>query len=161
VVSFEARRLALNRRLSAIHEAGHVVTAHSYDVESFGIIWPDGDCWDGCAIMPGVWDLPAARRRVVGIAGCAANMMWLGIPVDQFFTMPIQPVSDTDWKLIGRVAGRDNMTVLSEALALAIAKLERDWTNLLAVTRQIIAESRSPNPEILRLAKEGLSAARL
>jgi hypothetical protein len=63
-------------------------------------------------------------------------------------------------KLIGLVTGRSNIAVLREALAFTLAMLARERPALIAMSRQIISESRCHAPETVRLAKLALSGGR-
>lgn len=144
------RAYALNRRLVAVHEAGHVIIAHHFGVEGFGMIWREREYWDGASFIPTVWDLPADQRRIVGIAGAAATLLWLKIPAHQFFSTKL--ASRSDWELISRVRGR-NGAMIREAVDSALAMLDLERKALLAMARQIIIESRSHSPELVEQAR--------
>lgn len=101
------------------------------------MIWPEGDRWTGCAEIPTLDGMPADQRRVIGLAGGAALMVWLGIPAESFFSLNVG-VSVSDWKFIGRAPG----AVLRESLAFTLAMLARERKALLGASRQIIVESR-------------------
>lgn len=131
------RAAARDRRWVAIHEAGHVIAAQHFGVDAFATIWSVGDRWTGGADIPTIDAMPADQRRVIGLAGGAALMVWLSIPADRFFSMNVG-VSASDWKLIGCVP----IATLSDALASTIAMLARERKALLETSRQIIVESR-------------------
>jgi hypothetical protein len=155
----DIRVAALNRRLVAVHEGGHVIAAQHFGTEAFGMIWPEGDYWEGVAVIPAVDAMPADQRRVIGIAGAAATMLWLDIPADRFFSERLG-LSARDWELIGVVPGRSNIEMLRESLAFTLDLLKRERPALIALSRQIISESRHHAPETVRLAKRALNAGR-
>jgi hypothetical protein len=148
------RIAALNRRLVAVHEGGHVIAAQHFGAEAFGMIWPEGDYWEGVAAIPTANALPTDQRRVIGIAGAAATMLWLGIPADRFFSDRLG-LSAMDWELIG--ADRCDIRGVRESLAFTLDLLKRERPALIALSRQIIAESRHHAPETVRLAKRAIN----
>ena len=137
-----SKAAARDRRWTAIHEAGHVIAAQHFGAEAFGMIWFEDGHWRGAADIPTIDAMPADQRRAIGLAGAAALVLWLGIPADRFFSMNVG-MSVSDWKLVGLVTGRSNIAVLREALAFTLAMLARERPALIAMSRQIIVESRS------------------
>jgi hypothetical protein len=147
------RDLAWNRRNSAIHEAGHVVVSRSYGLKSTGYIWPnenpnpqpDETLFFGIAHLPGVENLPREARRTIALAGAAAQMTWMRLPADQFYSNTRWLVSKSDWRDIGIVTGQSNTAVLSETLKSLMASMKRGtngWTDLMREARQIIITSK-------------------
>lgn len=133
------RLLALGRRWIAVHEAGHVIAAQQFGAKATGRIWFKGGCWRGLANIPDVDEMPADQRRIIGLAGAAALMVWLGLAPDRFFSVNVG-MSASDWKLVGVVTGRSNVAVIRESLISTMAMFDREA--LQAVSRRIIVESR-------------------
>lgn len=136
------RAYTRDRRWIAVHEAGHVIAARQFGADAFGMIWSVGDHWEGGTDIPTIDAMPADQRRVIGLAGAAALMLWLGIPAERFFSMNVG-MSVSDWKLIGLVTGRSNVAVLRDALAFALALLGRERMALLTTARALIIGSRA------------------
>jgi hypothetical protein len=136
------RAAARDRRWVAVHEAGHVIAARHFGAEGFGMIWREGDRWKGCADIPTIDAMPADQRRVIGLAGAAALMTWLGIPADRFFSINVG-VSTNDWELIGCAAGRPDRRTHSAALGETLTLLAHERKALLTTAGQLIVESRN------------------
>jgi hypothetical protein len=102
-----------------------------------GKIWFESGHWRGAADIPDVDAFPTDQRRVIGLAGAAGLMVWLGIPADRFFDMNVG-VSTSDWKLVGVVP----VAVTRQALVAAMEMLDREI--LRALSRRMIVESRQP-----------------
>lgn len=131
------RGYARDRRWVAIHEAGHVLAARHFGADAWGVIWPVEGRWTGCTEIPTVDIMPADQRRVIGLAGSAALIAWLGAPPGLFFSMNVG-MSASDWALVGLVP----VAVLRESLVSTLAMLARERPALVAASRQIIVESR-------------------
>jgi|tagenome__1003787_1003787.scaffolds.fasta_scaffold20939244_4 hypothetical protein len=153
------RAAAFDRRVVAVHEGGHVIAAQHFGAEAFGMIWFEGGCWRGSADIPGVDEMPPDQRRVIGVAGAAALMTWLNIPAEAFFSNRLG-VSASDWKLIGVVPGRSNIVVLRESLAFTLDLLKRERPALIAMSRQIISESKHHARETVQQARLSRSSGR-
>ncbi len=143
----DIRAAAYNRRDIAIHEAGHIVAARHFEMDAFGKIWPvensQANEWAGIALAPGVEKLPHYARRMIGLAGAAAVVIMRRFPVDKQFAMVKIRLSPADWKMIGMVSGqRSNQDVIREALNDTFAILARERRALIAMSRQIIVDSR-------------------
>jgi hypothetical protein len=145
------RLSAYCRRQAAVHEAGHAIAA-----ENFGLIveivriWPvenpapGQNLWRGEVYFPGIEKQPPDARRVIGIAGAAAEALWLKILPDDVLTMTKGFISESDWQIIGRVAGGpSNIKLLSRALKEATAILKRERKFLLELSRRLMIESRA------------------
>src|SRR5262249_11799864 len=77
-----ARKIvARDRRLAAVHEAGHVVVARRLGLEILSAwIRPDGSeerSWDG-RVQINTSDAPKIARQMVGVAGSVAEWLWEG-----------------------------------------------------------------------------------
>lgn len=101
------------------------------------MIWPVDGRWTGCTDIPTVDTMPADQRRVIGLAGGAALITWLGVPADRFLSMNVG-MSATDWRLVGLAP----VAVLRESLAFTLTMLARERPTLLAAARKIVVESR-------------------
>jgi hypothetical protein len=140
------------RRLAAVHEAGHAIAAASFGLAAKSVcIWPvenpspGQNPWKGEVYFPGIEKQPPDARRVIGIAGAAAEALWLKILPDDVLTMTKGFISESDWQIIGRVAGGpSNIKLLSLALKEATAILQRERKFLLELSRRLIIESRRP-----------------
>jgi hypothetical protein len=137
------------RRLAAVHEAGHAIAAARFGVIAQNIrIWPGEnpapEQWGGEIYLLGIKNQPADVRRVIGAAGAAAAALWLKILPDDVLTRTKEFISESDWQIIGLVAGGpSNIKLLSLAFKEATAILERERKFLLELSRQIIIESRN------------------
>jgi hypothetical protein len=90
--------------------------------------------------------MPADARRVIGLAGVAAQMLWFEIPAHLFF-WSTGFMSKSDWRLVGQVKGRparrSTAIFLMDDLVVTLALLARKRRALLATAREMIVESRS------------------
>ena len=156
MVRYNPRRIeAVDRRLAAIHEAGHCIVTqwlgcsviHCYirPSELTAAEWTHDKMWLGrtCANLK---DAKPGQRRKIALAGALAELGWMGsegcssgeMLQDPFFMSP------SDWSLAGCEPGEPT------------AALERDfgrvqpmlirggklWPDLLETARELIVESR-------------------
>jgi hypothetical protein len=147
------RDLAQCRRAVAIHEAGHVIVGRSYGLKSTGYIWlndnpnpqPDETLFRGLAYHPDFCTLPHEARRMIALAGPAAQMTWMRLPTEQFYSNTRWLVSKSDWRDIGIATGQSNTAVLSETLKSLMASMKRGthgWNDLMREARKIITMSK-------------------
>jgi hypothetical protein len=145
------RLSAYCRRQAAVHEAGHAIAAARFGLMAETVrIWPVENpqpgqtLWQGEVYFPGIEKQPVDARRVIGIAGAAAEALWLKILPEDVLTMTKGFISESDWQIIGRVAGGpSNIKLLSLALKEATAIIERERKFLLELSRRLIIESRT------------------
>lgn len=156
----DVRMFVRHRRILAIHEAGHVIAARIYGIDSSARIWPaapsngaptagmERALWAGVARMPPSFDkLPRDARRIIGLAGAAAVMLHLKMPPD--VTSLVKFMSKPDWKLTGVVPGRYAFyDALRPTLAFTMSYLNRRRPELLALARELIVESRLLNDNV-------------
>lgn len=140
-----------HRRLAAIHEASHVLVGRIYGIDGFARIRPARpsdesipagmvpSLWDGVAITPGSHKLPRDAQRIIGIAGAVGVMQEIGRPAD--VSVLVDFMSQTDWKMTGVVPS--NCGALGPVLMFTTNYLKRRRSELLALARQLIVESRS------------------
>lgn len=82
---------------------------------------------------------------MIALAGAVAQMAWLRLPVEKFYSNTRWLVSKSDWRDIGIVTGQSNTAVLLETLKSLMASMKRGttgWNDLMRETRQIITASK-------------------
>jgi hypothetical protein len=136
---------ARDRRLAAIHEAGHKVVAHHLGVPTRGAkIWRRGApslrgrSWGG---QIGIAAAPAAKRRCAAVAGAIAEAAWTGDDEPDFYDPGT--MSLTDWKQAGVEPGDGD--ALLDAADAVFALLRRGgplWSALLREARQLMLDGR-------------------
>ena len=139
---------ARERRLSAVHEAGHLVIARHLGVAAASA-WiapnenagPEEKTWLGQMRVIG---LPARRlsRRMIGVAGHVAVWAWMRADARDYFP---DGLSDSDWRITGDRADSWGAALLSAASRVRTL-LDPDggplWPDLIAESRRLIVESR-------------------
>jgi hypothetical protein len=171
-IPIEVRWLAYERRLSAIHEAGHLVIARSFGIFCTGEIYPTFTndprlrTWSGRTRFYAANDKPLKLKpgkrtgrliepsrqdmRMVSVAGPIAEAYWR----DREVYRDVEPeidwhdpdvMSETDWEGTGCPAGEPNKRLLTAADKVA-ALLMPDggplWPKLLWIARDLIENSR-------------------
>ena len=154
-----ARTQARDRRLAAVHEAGHAVVAEHIGIEDVEAwIAPFGTqdsgtekSWIGRCSWPRDWIEPH-RRRLLAVAGLAAEQVWSQIPdghpigADTDALFDPDAMSRTDWCGTGCAPGepdRGTDRALVKCVRLLATSLRGEW---LAEARRLIEASRSPAP---------------
>lgn len=141
------RILAWDRRMAAVHEAGHVVVARRFGLEilSAWIVPNDADdpqekTWIG-RVQIRTSGAPEMVCRMVGVAGSVAEHLWSGGWIEDFFP---DAMSESDWHLAGCLPDKPD-----DALLDAVGEVGQlfhcggpDWRELIAETRRLIVESR-------------------
>jgi hypothetical protein len=146
-----------DRRMAAIHEAGHIVIAQKFRLPS-GNAWigPTGTAdileertWIGHVRKGLLFDAKCTKRqsKMVGVAGVVAEHCWQGDVDTDWFEPWYDPnlTSASDWRLIGCPPGNPHEPCLA-AVKPAALLLQRDtgplWPTLLQTARALIVESR-------------------
>ena len=159
------RVVALDRRLAAIHEAGHVVIANSFGVQCQAWIMPEFDAEDlledqnllyqktwTCVARFGRYGsfetLTAQKRRMIAVAGAIAEGRWAeghrtrADATRDWFNPAV--MSESDWRLANCPLGKP-----SKALFAAINKVGRLlrpdgalWPELITTARDLMVQSR-------------------
>jgi hypothetical protein len=145
-----ARVEARDRRLSAIHEAAHVVIARHVGMPAAAWIyrWPTDDpmrekTWGGKTILGGKPSRP--QRAMISVAGAVAEYVWdseLDFLRDEGELVWWEPeiMSDTDWRLAGCAPGEPNakfMGAVDKVIDLLAGPLRAD---LYAEARRLIVD---------------------
>jgi hypothetical protein len=155
------RIIARDRRMSAIHEAGHVVVARMLGVPVWNArIFPNADhsgdlisekLWLG-RLESNAWAYPTRQRQMIGVAGAVAEICWQGEPVYSEYWWEPKIMSASDWKVVDCPPGEPDQACC-DAIEEVAALLERDtgplWPSLIRTARALIVESR---PLIARAA---------
>ena len=145
------RVMARDRRLAAVHEAGHVVVAAHFGLHpAHARLWradspmPDGRAWIGRVQFRGLDVLSSLERRMLGCAGAAAELCWQREDVHPDCWIEADRMSESDWRLAGCPLGEpDDMCI--EAIEELQCLLSEDgplWSDLLRQARQLIVEAR-------------------
>jgi hypothetical protein len=142
------RTLARERRLAAVHEAGHVVIARRVGFKSaVAWIWPNEGprekrSWLGRTLLQKGPQVDDVSRRMVGVAGSIAEHLWHGGWIEEY--LPQEEMSESDWRLAGCVPNQPD-DVLMSAIGEVGQLLARDgseWQALIAESRRLIVDSR-------------------
>ena len=144
---------ARDRRLAAVHEAGHVVIARMFSINADAYIRPvlgnvDVECektWIGQTLY-NRRDLRSRRKNAMfGVAGAVAALCWRGEFIDdEYLSDEAEMMSESDWEGTGCVPGLPDENCL-EAIYAVAAVLERGgshWNDLVSVSRNLIIDSR-------------------
>jgi hypothetical protein len=142
------RTLARERRLAAVHEAGHVVIARRVDfkIASAWITPNAGEDAEGERAWTGRVQIVRVRAdkfacRMVGVAGSVAEYLWLGGWIDAYFP---DTLSEGDWHLTGCDPDQPD-DALMEAIGEVGQLLAHEgsgWHELIAESRRLIVASR-------------------
>jgi hypothetical protein len=143
------RTHARDRRLAAVHEAGHIVIARAVGLE-VGSAWIGPNTgkvakrtWIGHV---GILDFESkaddVSRRMVGVAGSVAAHLWCGGCIEDFF---LDAMSKSDWYFAGCDPDEPDDTLM-DAIREVGQMLARDgagWQELIAESRRLIVASRT------------------
>ena len=151
------RTWARDRRMCAMHEAGHVVIARMLSVKvGYAYIYPVEADEESNILNNKTWlgqtfvnprDLQRANRReraMFGVAGAVAEQCWQGFIDDESLWYEPTMMSESDWEETGCVPGVPDENCL-EAIYAVAAVLERGgshWDDLVSVSRNLIIDSR-------------------
>jgi len=145
------RVIARERRLAAVHEAGHVVVAGRFD------LYPDvarifraespareGRVWIGRVHFPGLGLLSALERRMLGCAGAMAELSWQREEIHADYWIEADHMSESDWHLAGCPLGEPDDICLEaiEELEYLLSEDGPLWDDLLRQARQLIVDAR-------------------
>jgi hypothetical protein len=164
------RIMAHDRRMAAIHEAGHVVIAHKLDLKSFSSIRPvyepghdllENKLWTGSTSIIS-FSYPKVHKRMIAVAGAIAEVCWenrnsdkvdfdycleyedwpaLGLHYEQFSEV----MSESDWRLSGcRPCYPDApfFTAVKKVLRLLRPDCGPLWPEVIRVARRLVNNSR-------------------
>jgi hypothetical protein len=149
---------ARDRRMAALHEAGHVVMADRVNrgkrVTSAGAVIfpntsgnPDEKTWIG---KTDSWHhlMTPLERRLVACAGYAAEVIWDGGELDPDFWLFPEAMSPTDWAMAECEPGEidDLCCDAIETLALLLNRDGPFWPKVLREARHLIEYSREAAP---------------
>jgi hypothetical protein len=156
---------ARDRRLAAIHEAGHVVVGRHIGLVDISA-WlvkvsdpaTDDKSWIGHTRYPPP-SPPLSKRRmaIFSVAGAVAECCWdkyaFEDPIDEQYWSTAEVMSQSDWDGCGCKPGKPTKR-LFKIIGEAFALLEREkgslWPELLSETRQLIENSRGCSQHTLR-----------
>ena len=145
------RTIALDRRLAAVHEAGHIVVARRFDLS------PDiarirraesprreGRAWIGRVRFPGLDQLSPLERRMLGCAGAMAELSWQRAEIHADYWIEADHMSESDWHLAGcPFAEPDDICLEAiEELEYLLSENGPLWGDLLRQARQLIVDAR-------------------
>jgi hypothetical protein len=140
------RRVARDRRMAAVHEAGHVVVARRFDLEILSA-WivpndagPEERTWRGGVLIKKA-GAPEMVCRMVGCAGAVAEWLWGGNWIEDFY---LDGMSEADWLIAGCAEGCPD-DALMDAVQQVGKLFERcgaGWQELVAEARRLIVDSR-------------------
>ena len=172
------RTLATERRLAAIHEAGHVVIARSFGMVCQGEIYPTHTSdlarertWTGRIFRQmsgkrrGRLIVPTKKQlRMIAVAGAIASTYWQNRKIvrreprlDWWDSIWWSEMYKTDWQLAECPARVRNPDKKLCAAAKEVAALLKPvggqlWPSLLLIARELIEDSRElPGGDILTL----------
>jgi hypothetical protein len=138
---------ARDRRMAAVHEAGHIVIARALGFEVWSAwIGPNtGEVvertWIGHVRIAGLENADDVSRRMVGVAGSVAAHLWCGGTIEDFSP---DAMSRSDWYFAGCDPNEPD-DALMDAIGEVGRLLARDgpiWQELIAESRRLILASR-------------------
>jgi len=140
---------AMDRRLAAIHEAGHVIVAMHFGLLS-GYAWITPNearsdeirFWIGSARFPGAICLNEMERPMLACAGAVAEACWKRGCVDSIYWGEPDFMSPPDWRLAGCQPGEPD-PLCERAIQHLEPLLSEDgilWSSLLRVARRLIVK---------------------
>ena len=145
------RVLARDRRLAAVHEAGHVVVAAHFGlhrakarIRRADAPMPDGRAWTGRVQIHDLDVLSSLERRMLGCAGAAAELCWQHEDLHPDYWIDADHMSESDWRLAGCPLGEPD-DICVEAIEELQHLLSEDgplWSDLLRQARQLMVEAR-------------------
>ena len=145
------RVLARDRRLAAVHEAGHLVVAAHFGlkrakarIRRAEAPMPDGRAWTGRVQFAGLDVLSSLERRMLGCAGAAAELCWQHEDIHPDYWIEADRMSESDWRLAGCLLGEpDDLCIEAiEELQYLLSEDGPLWGDLLRQARQLIVEAR-------------------
>ena len=142
-----------DRRMAAVHEAGHVVIARSLGVVVIRTeIWSnyshhasfEEKCWRGRTTYMNV-PSDLHHHLLISVAGAAAECCWdkEDVSASEIFDDP-EGMSESDWKGTGDAPGAPSVDCI-KAFEETMELLRRDgplWNNLTREARRLIVHSR-------------------
>jgi hypothetical protein len=152
MISAAKRFEAQERRLTAMHEAGHLVVAWHLGIEqSTAEMWREGGSAFGEGIWHGRFDchtdqrLPQAQRLKIVLAGVIAENVWQS--VDDPCEIDLTTISTADWAWSGLGPGGDlsKSYALWHAVVIVTDWLRRGgllWPHLIWEARRLIEDAR-------------------
>jgi hypothetical protein len=145
------RILARERRVAAIHEAGHVVVSRRLGFELLSA-WiaphdgePDDRTWIGRVQIRRSHEASEHDRRMLGVAGSVAEHLWHGGWIEDY--SPDEAMSESDWHLAGCDPDDEPDDVFLDAIEDVGRLFTRNgsgWQELVAESRRLIVASRLP-----------------
>jgi hypothetical protein len=152
------RIFAQDRRLAAIHEAGHVVIANMLSINvAFAYIYEPHNhadpqfqkTWAGRTYC-NLKKADPRQRRMIGVAGAVAELCWREEFVDDDYWTDPNMMSKSDWRLTRcRPGAPDERCV--EAIYAVAEVLERGaslWGDLVRIARDLIVRTQPMLPKI-------------
>jgi len=145
------RVLARDRRLAAVHQAGHVVVAAHFGlkpararIRRVDAPMPDQRVWTGRIQFSGLDILSPLERRTLGCAGVAAELVWRREDLHPDHWIEAGHMSASDWRLSGCEPGEpDDLCIEAiEELQYLLSEDGPLWSDLLRQARQLIIEAR-------------------
>lgn len=147
------RLWARDRRLAAVHEAGHAVIERVLGVPvglAYVYLTPDRDLDPLCCRT---WlgrthyasKLANSRQRaMIAVAGAVAELAWLGEPIDADFWFEPARMSASDWGLAQCDPGNPDDRCIEAIASIeeVLARGASHWPNLLKEARRLIINSR-------------------
>jgi len=148
-----ARVKSRDRRLAAIHEAGHLVIARRFriPVTSAYIFPTDNPAWDEkhwIGRIQGEFLLHTRGQRLMfGVAGAVAEMSWRNVEDLDWSEewWDAETMSETDWKMAGCVPGNPDgpcFTAIKRVARHFDRRTGRLWPSLIKTARTLIIQSR-------------------
>jgi hypothetical protein len=144
------RVIARDRRLAAVHEAGHVVVAARFGLHP-DAAWirraespPEQRAWIGRVKFADLGLLSALERRMLGCAGAMAELLWQREDIHPDYWIEADRMSESDWDLADCEPGEPD-DICIEAIEELECLLSEDgplWSDLLRQARQLIVEAR-------------------
>jgi hypothetical protein len=156
-----SQRSARERRLAAIHEAGHVVIAKHLrlrvlqaDIRKNDLQDLDEKEWTG-SVRFQTQGVAARKRRMVAVAGLVAESCWEGKDdchgLFEFLVFNPDGMSESDWEISGCSYGQPSKQ-LFDAVEQVFELLNNEtgglWNALLLEARRLIVDTR-PHIDLL------------
>ena len=137
------RRLeAIDRRHTAVHEAGHVVIATELQIQHSDRA--EEDRWNGFTKAQ-LDSLPQPKKAMFGVAGRVAEACWKKHALEEIYWDDPDIMSPSDWDAVACEPGRPN-DCLEEAAKQVFNLLNREsgrlWPSLIREARVFILRSR-------------------
>ena len=135
------RAEARDRRLVAMHEAGHVVIADYLGVPRGDpyirrVANPEPGELTWCGFTPYSAYVDAEALRMVAVAGCIAEAVWTGAA-----SFGPEAMSESDWEMAGGAPSK-KLLEAAEEVRDALCRTGPLWPDLLREARRLIEEAR-------------------